>query len=64
VQRTRKRLKFENILRGYGNPVPIFSLYAKVYKHVYGDITKDGKEKSPYQNTICSEAEEGHGDRL
>ena len=36
----------------------------KVYKHVYGDFTKDEKEKSQYQYTICSEAEEGHGDRL
>jgi len=38
-------------------------LYANVYKHVYGDFTKDKKEKSQYQDTICSEAEEGHGDR-
>jgi len=29
---------------------------------VYGDFTKDEKEKS-YQDTICNEAEEGHGDR-
>ena len=32
-------------------------------KHLYGDFTKDGKEKSQYQDTICSEAEERHGDR-
>ena len=29
---------------------------------MYGDFTKYEKEKS-YQDTICSEAEEGHGDR-
>ena len=28
-----------------------------------GDFTKDAKEKSQYPNTICSEAEEGNGDR-
>ena len=33
-----------------------FSLYANVYKHVYGDFKKDEKEKA----TICKE---GHGDR-
>ena len=31
-----------------------------MYKLVYGDFTKDEKE---YQETICSEAEEGNGDR-
>ena len=31
-----------------------------MYKHVYGDFTKDRKE---YQDTICSEAEEENGDR-
>jgi len=31
-------------------------LYANVYKHMNGDSTKDEKE---YQDTICSEAEEG-----
>ena len=46
--------------RSHGSPVTIFSLYANVYKHVYGDSTKDEKE---YQDTICSEAEEGNGDR-
>ena len=46
--------------RSHGSPVTIFSLYANVYKHVYGDFTKDEKE---YQDTICSEAEEGNGDR-
>jgi len=30
-----------------------------MYKHVYGDFTKDEKE---HQDTICSEAEEGNGD--
>jgi len=28
-------------------------LYVNVYKHVYGDFTKDEKEKSQYQDTIC-----------
>ena len=27
-------------------PCTIFSLYANVYKHVYGDSTKDEEEKS------------------
>ena len=31
-----------------------------MYKHVYGDFTKEEKE---YQDIICSEAEEVHGDR-
>ena len=31
-------------------------------RNVYGDFTKYEKETS-YQDTICSEAEEGHGDR-
>ena len=31
-----------------------------MYKHVYGDFTKDEKE---YQDTICSETEEGNCDR-
>ena len=44
----------------HGSTVTIFSLYANVYKHMYGDLTKDEKE---YQDTICSEAEEGNGDR-
>ena len=44
----------------HGSPVTIFSLHANVYKHVNGDFTKDDKE---YQDTICSEAEEGNGDR-
>ena len=44
----------------HSNPVTIFSLYAKVCKHMYGDFTKDEKE---YQDTICSEAVEGNGDR-
>jgi len=57
VQRPRKRLKFEMFSR---YPVTIFSLYANVYKHVYGDFTKDEKK---LQHTICSEAEEGNGDR-
>ena len=46
--------------RSHSSPVTIFSLYANVYKHVYGDFTKDEKE---YQDTICSEAEEGNSDR-
>jgi len=29
---------------------------------VNGDSTKDEKEKSQYQDTICSEAEDGNGD--
>ena len=44
----------------HGSPVTIFSLYANMYKHVYGDFTKDEKEKSQHQDTICKE---GHGDR-
>jgi len=28
------------------SPVTIFSLYANVYKHVYGDFTKDENEKA------------------
>ena len=39
------------------------SLYVNVYKHVNRDSTKDEKEKSQYQDAICSEAEEGNGDR-
>jgi len=39
------------------SPVTIFSLYANVYKHVYGDFTKDEKE---HQDIICSER---NGDR-
>ena len=62
MQRSRKRLKFENVLTVY-SPVTIFSLYANVYKHVNGDSTKDKKEKIQYQDTICSEAEEENGDR-
>ena len=31
-----------------------------MYKHMYGDFTEDEKE---YQDTICSEAEGGNGDR-
>ena len=34
-----------------------------MYKHVNGDSTKDKKEKSQYQETICSEAEEGNGNK-
>ena len=49
--------------RSHGSPVTIFSLYANVYKHKYGDFTKDEKEKSEYQDTTCSEVEEGHGER-
>ena len=49
--------------RSHGSPVTIFSLHANVYKHVNGDSTKDKKEKSQYQETICSEAEEGNGNR-
>ena len=57
VQRPRKGLKFE---RSHGSPVTIFSLY----NPTNGDSTKDEKkEKSQYQDTICSEAEEGNGDR-
>jgi len=37
-------------------------LTANMYNHVYGDFTKDEKKKSQYQDTICSEAEEGRGD--
>jgi len=32
-----------------------------VYK---GDFTKDEKEEKQYQDTMCSEAKEGPGDRL
>jgi len=56
VQRPRKRLKFENV-------VPLLFLActrAYVYKHMYGDFTKDEKE---YQDAVCSEAEEGNGDK-
>lgn len=36
-----------------------------MYKHVYGEFTKDEKEKTQYQDPICSKAdlEEGHGYR-
>ena len=37
-----------------------FSLYVNAYKHMYGDFTKDEEE---YQDTVCSEAEEGNGDK-
>ena len=47
----------------HGSPITVFSLYTNVYKHVNGDSTKGEKEKSQYQHTICSEAEEGNGDR-
>jgi len=44
--------------------VPLmFIAYTQMCTNVYGDSTKDEKEKSQYQDTICSEAEEGHGDR-
>jgi len=46
--------------RSHSSPVTIFSLYANVYKHVYRDFTKGEKE---YQDTICSEAKKGNGDR-
>ena len=49
--------------RLHGSLVIIFSLHINLYKHVYGDFTKDEKEKSQYQDTTCSEAEEGRGDR-
>ena len=58
VQQPHKRLKFD-----HGSSITNFSLCANVYKHVYGDLTKDEKEKTQYQDTICSEAEEGNGDR-
>jgi len=50
--------KFENILTVV--PLLFSSLYVNMYKYEYGDITKDENE---YQDTICSEAEEGNGDR-
>ena len=31
--------------------------------NVYGDITKDEKEKCQYQDTNCSDAEEGNGEK-
>jgi len=31
-----------------------------MYKHVYGDFTKDEKK---YQDIVCSEAEEGNSER-
>jgi len=34
---------FHNVLT---SPVTIFSLYANVYKHVYGDFIKDENEKA------------------
>jgi len=49
--------------RSHGSPITTFSLYVNVYKHMNGDFTKDKIEKSQYQDTICSETEEGHGDR-
>jgi len=52
-------IKFENFLKVY-SPVTIFSLYTNVYKLMYGDFTKDEREKSQYQDTICSEG--GHVD--
>jgi len=30
---------------------------------MHGDFTKDEKEKRQHKDTICSESEEGHGDR-
>ena len=47
----------------HGSLVTTFSLYVSVYKHMHGDFSRDEKEKSQYQDAICSEAEEGHGDR-
>jgi len=45
VQQPRKTLKFGNIL----TVVPLlFSLYANVCKHKYGDFTGNEKEKSQY----------------
>ena len=44
----------------HGSPITLFSLHANVYKHMYGDFTKDEKEESQYQGTICKE---GHGNR-
>ena len=61
---TTQKIKISK--RSHGSPVTIFSLYPNVYKHMNGDSTKDEKEKSQYmqyQDTICSEAEEGNGDR-
>ena len=34
-----------------------------MYKHMNRDSTKDEKEKNQYQDTICSEAEKGNGDK-
>ena len=42
VQRPHTRLKFEC---SHGSPVTIFSLYANLYKHVYGDFTKKKKQE-------------------
>ena len=44
----------------HGSPITIFSLYANMYKHLYGDFTKDENE---HQDTICSEAGEENSDR-
>jgi len=38
----------------------VLTVICEGYKHMYGNFTKDEKE---YQDTICSEAEEGNGDR-
>jgi len=51
-------MQFENVLMVV--LLLFLSLYANVYKHVYGDFTKEEKE---HQDTICSEAEKGNGDR-
>ena len=41
------------------SPKTVFGLTTNMYKHVYRDFAKDEKKKSQYQDTICSEAEEG-----
>ena len=46
--------------RSHSSPITIFSLYANMYQHMYRDFIKDENKKSQYQDTICSEAEEGH----
>jgi len=57
VQHPCKRLKFDDV------PAVVLllilrSLCVNVYKHLYRDFTKDEKEKTQYQDTICSEVEE------
>jgi len=56
VQRSRKRLKLENVL----TVVPL--LFLACTQTCTNTCTETSQRKE-YQDTICSEAEEGNGDR-